>query len=122
MPDSSLTLWEIGLRVLDKEISRANRHQVAKKLGMSPSTVWRWVEGDRGQSRPNAEYLERIFNTFRVTFEEVLMEAYDAETAEQVIKALQHDPETVKKVLFLLLQDDDRSEKLKQEVNFLSKK
>lgn len=118
----SLTLWELGLRVLDKEISRSNRHRVAQHLEMSPSTVWRWVEGDRGRSRPNAKYLERIFETFQGTFEEVLMEAYDARTAELVIKAMQKDPETVKEVLELLLQDDERAEKLKNEIKFLTKK
>lgn len=117
-----LTLWELGLKVLIREIEKSNRNKVAEQLGLDASTVWRWVEGERGGKRPNAQYLDLIFQTFGDSFEEVLMESYDQETAQMLIELRKMGRlEIAKKALRILSAEDPHTEKFIQDISFYDK-
>lgn len=117
-----LSLWEIGIKVLEKEIKNTNKNQVARALNVYPSTVGRWLKGDRGEHKPITKYLDSIFKTFSESFEGVLMENYDTEFAKLLIELKEKDKlEKAKQALKILGREDETSEKLENEIKYLDK-
>ncbi len=70
-------LWGLTLRRLKEEIDRTNSNQAAKKAGLNPSTLGRYISGERG-ARVNFETMFKVLSKLGVPMGEVV-EALDPE-------------------------------------------
>jgi transposase-like protein len=87
-------LWEIGLKILEKQRrSGKTDSQLARELGVYPSTIGRWFKQAEDKDRPNTSMLQRIFTTYNLTLEEVLMSVLREDDSRVVLEVLDKKPE-----------------------------
>jgi transcriptional regulator with XRE-family HTH domain len=116
-----LDLWKVAIRVLERQVDQGKTpSQISRELKVQPSTITRWLNAERGQSRPDVKYLQKIFYTYNVDIQEVLMEALPKKESGLLIAALEMDAVTLIKAAEVLLRGDLKAKKLVDEINFLA--
>lgn len=116
---ANIDLWKMALGVLKKEIESGNKaFHISKQLGVSPSTVSRWLNDERGKDRPNAKLMQAIFNKYKFSLNEVLMQLLPPDQAETLSILLEEESEAFQRLAKLLMRKDKVSEKVKQDLLF----
>lgn len=112
-------VWGHLLRVLRAEVEKSNESRVAKRLGVSHSTVNRWLSGERGE-RVELSHCLRIIANLGGDLVALAKELGYEDVAK--ILEFDHSSRTVLlDVIAILEQGGPAADKLLQEVQFLQR-
>lgn len=114
------SLWEIGMRVVRREIdkNRKKPYHISQELGVSPSTVTRWLKAERGVDKPNSRHLDAIFRTYNLSMHEVIMELLPEERSQVIIHILDNDLDLLVDFCEIIKAGDKKAKKLRSDVAF----
>ena len=117
---SKIDLWGLAMDALKRAESKGTKRiDIAKIIGVEPSTVGRWLDEERGNKRPNVRQIEKIFSAYKLTFREVLMQSLPPEQATEILEALENNLPAMLKVSRILNMDKRKADKLLREVDYL---
>lgn len=110
-------VWSHLLKILQTEVDKSNESRVAKRLDVSPSTVTRWLKGERGE-RVELNHCLRIVKTLGGNIVGLMKEL----GFDEIVNILEMDEDSrtfVNDVVAILERGGPAAEKLKTEIKFL---
>lgn len=116
-------VWKLLIDAIRREADKpgSSSNKVAKRLKVQPSTVKRWLDGDRG-SRVSLKQTLNIAHTLGIPMESVLKELTPDNTA-QIVQILQDDPEFMACIMDIWSRGKSSDiDKLKSEASYIQEK
>jgi transcriptional regulator with XRE-family HTH domain len=125
--DENVKEDEVALKILQhladrlqylRDHENITEKELAKRLGVSPATINHWINRNRFKGI-------RFIHAFRALqkvggdMRQVLREVLGEDDAVIVLALMEDQPEIFRKIVSLLARDDERSEKLRREVDYL---
>ena len=112
-------VWQYLINLMKAEAAKSNETQVAKRIGVHPTTVGRWLKGDRGEGIKLSECLKivlKLGGTMAGMAREI-----GYEEAAMILELLDEDQQFMLGILEIMQRGGPEAEKLKYEVSFLRK-
>jgi predicted DNA-binding protein (UPF0251 family) len=128
-PEDQVKEDEVALKILEHLANRlqylrdhenVTEKELAKRVGVSSATINHWINRNRfkGIKFVNAwRALKSVGGDMRSVLKDVLGE----DEATIVLALMEQEPDLFRKVASVLARDDERSAKLKSEVDYLAK-
>lgn len=113
-------VWAYILKLIRREVEATNQTRVAKILHVKPSTIGRWLRGDRGQS-VTLSYAMNVLATLKGDFLEMAQEI-GYKDAARMLQVAKDNPVLIQKFLAILESDSPESQKIKTEIDYLFEK
>lgn len=112
-------LWAYLVKLIQKEVEKSNESRVASQIKVEPSTVHRWIEGERGERVTFASVVKIIFS-LGGTMADIAKELGDEESAI-LLELMVNEPDLMRAFITVVTSDTPEAEKLKSEIAFLNK-
>lgn len=113
-------VWSLLLEAVRREAERTSGRDVARRLGVSPMTISRWLSGERGERVALRDAINAAMK-LGVPVEE-LLRAVAPQKADLLLSVLGLDDETQELLQKILEENGLEKEKLRSEIHFLSKR
>lgn len=113
-------VWSLLVEAVRREAERTSGRDVARRLGVSPMTISRWLSGERGERVALRDAINAALK-LGVPVEE-LLRAVAPQKADLLLSVLGLDDETQKLLQKILEENGLEKEKLRSEIHFLSKR
>jgi DNA-binding XRE family transcriptional regulator len=105
------------IKLLEKEVDKSTQTDVSKLIGVAPSTIGRWIRGDRGERLTLAHSL-RIITKLGGSMAD-LADHLGYPDVAKLLKAKNADPELIAKFIDLIDDSGIETDQLKNQIQFL---
>ena len=113
-------VWNLLVSAVRSKAEETNQSEVARTLGVAPVTVSRWLSGDRGSQRLSLREAITLIHKLGVDVEEIVR-LIAPEKVDLVAVLLGLEKDTLSRLASIFDSGGPEAEKLKAEIDFLSK-
>lgn len=115
-------LLSIFMDAVREEVRKTSIAEAARKCGVDPSTVSKWISGERGGERLYAKHL--ISSLFGLGMSmEALLKHFSPDSAAEVVSALDAEPDLMESIIRILNGPDQAAkDKLRAEIKYIEQR
>ena len=116
-------IWDLFVFTLDKEVHKPGQSVpiVAKNLGRSPSTIYRWLDRTRGEDNLGLREVLQVLTTLGVDTKMVI-ETVAPDKAEMLFFLMSQDEGMIDDLFKIAAKGGQDFDKIKAEIEYVSSK